>query len=115
MYLGYGAGGVMAVFLAHFEKKIAETDKALWIVVGDLPSAYMVAESDDSPREAIDRYCQMMDGWINEVLSFGNFAEVFPIKADRTAANAELLRRRLNFIRDEILPLASAQPLSLPN
>jgi hypothetical protein len=36
MYLGYGVGGVIAVFLARLTEKVAGTDEWLWVAVGDL-------------------------------------------------------------------------------
>ena len=103
MYLAYGVGGVVAIFLVEFVEKIAGTDDRLWVVVGDLPSAYIVVEPQDSSREALDRYCQVLDNWINEVLTFGDFQNVFPVKAPRTPASAELLRRRLDFVRTQLI------------
>jgi hypothetical protein len=41
IYLGCGVGGVVAVFLFHFRERIQGTDEWLWVVVGDLPSAYL--------------------------------------------------------------------------
>jgi len=41
-YLGFGVGNVVALFLFRFDKPIRETDDWLWVVVGDLPSAYFV-------------------------------------------------------------------------
>lgn len=113
MYLGHGIGGVVAIFLAKFEQKISGTDDCLWIIVGDLPSAYIVVEPCDSCREALERYCRLMDDWINEVLSFGDFQNVYPIDAPRSLENAELLRRRLDFIRREIIPQTSTDVINI--
>ena len=107
MYLGYGIGGVIAVFQLEFKHKIADTDQRLWIIVGDLPSAYVVVEPQDSAQKAIERYCEVMDGWIAAVLSLGDFSDVFPVNAPRTAENAELLRLRLDYLRAEIIPRIS--------
>jgi hypothetical protein len=115
MHLAYGIGGVIALFLVRFERKIAQTDDKLWIVVGDLPDAYLVVETEDNPRDAIERYCLLMDEWINEVLGSGNFADVFPVDAEQTPENAELLRQRLDVIRTEILPLVSAETVTIPD
>jgi hypothetical protein len=39
-YLGYGVGKVIALFLFRFKKPINGIGEWLWVVVGDLPSAY---------------------------------------------------------------------------
>jgi hypothetical protein len=103
MYLGYGVGGVIAIFLVEFQEKIAETDDQLWVIVGDVPKAYMVVEADDSPRDALISYCSLMEDWINAVLTFGDFNDVFPVSAPRTMEHARMLRSRLDFLRSEII------------
>ena len=37
-HFGFGIGGVVAVFLFTFEKRIKDRDDCVWVVVGDLPS-----------------------------------------------------------------------------
>src|SRR5260370_27952817 len=60
-----GVGGVIAIFLVEFEGKVGGTDNRLWIVVGDLPSAYMVVEPDDCAKETLEGYCELMNDWID--------------------------------------------------
>ena len=103
-YLAYGIGGIIAVFLVKFDEKIQGTDDCLWVIVGDLPSAYIVVEPQDSAREALERYCQLMDDWIKQVREKGDFKDAFPISVERTTVNADLLRSRVNFILDKIIP-----------
>lgn len=67
MYLAHSVGGVVAVFFAEFPRKIKGTDDKLWIVVGDLRSAYLVVEPDDSPAAALERYRGLMEDWIAAV------------------------------------------------
>lgn len=99
----WGVGGVFAIFLFKFEQLIAGTDDKLWVVVGDVPSAYMVVEPDDSPREAVESYCQMMEEWCDAVMAKSGLSEVYPVEAAPTLANADLLRRRINFIRQDFI------------
>lgn len=68
MYLADGVGGVVALFLVEFEGKVGGTDDRLWVVVGDLPSAYMVVGGPVNAKEALEAYCELMDDWINAVL-----------------------------------------------
>jgi hypothetical protein len=39
-YFADGFGGTVALFLFEFEGKLGGTDDCLWVVAGDLPSAY---------------------------------------------------------------------------
>ena len=102
MYLAYGVGKVVAIFLVEFPEKIRETDDSLWVVVGDLPSAYLVVEPEDKPAGALARYCELMEDWISAVKISGDLRNVFPVAAAPTYENADLLRSRIRFLRKEI-------------
>ncbi len=103
MYFADGVGGIVALFVVEFETKIGGTDSRLWVVNGDLPDAYLVVEPNDSAREALERYCLLMDDWIEAVQTNGDFTNVFPVRAKPTAENADLLAHRLDFLRREII------------
>jgi hypothetical protein len=109
MFVADGVGGVIALFLVEFEGKIGGTDDRLWVVVGDLPSAYMVVNSDETPQEALENYCVLMDDWIAAVLGSGDLDSVFPVEAPATRENAELLRSRMAFLREHIIPSAPTE------
>jgi hypothetical protein len=106
MYLAYGIGGVIAIFLIEFDGKIGGTDDRLWVVVGDLPPAYMVVVPGDTVAGALEGYCLLMDEWVDAVLGSGDFHNVYPVAAPKTAEYAEMLRSRLEFIRKNIIPEA---------
>jgi hypothetical protein len=108
MFLADGFGEIIAIFLFEFEGMVGGTDDRLWVVVGDLPSAYMVVEPQDCAREALERYCELMEDWINAVLITHNFDDVFPVDAAESSTNAEDLRSRLGFLRREIIPHINA-------
>jgi hypothetical protein len=109
MFVADGVGGVIAIFLVEFEGEIGGTDDRLWVVVGDLPSAYMVVNSDESPQQALENYCVLMDDWIATVLNGGDLDSVFPVEAPATRENAESLRRRMAFLREHIIPSAPTE------
>jgi hypothetical protein len=104
MYLAYGIGGIVAVFLVEFEGKIGGTDDRLWIFTGELPSVYMIVEPDDNARDALEGYCDLMDDWIAAVEGDGDLSAVYPVSAAPTQEHADMLRSRLAFIRKEIIP-----------
>lgn len=106
-YLASGVGRIVAVFLFEFSRKIRETDDRLWVVVGDLPSAYLVVEAQDSPAEALERYCVLMEDWIAAVRDSDNLRDVFPVSAEPTLENAESLEKRIAFLLAEIIPRMS--------
>ncbi len=104
VYLGYGVGGVVAVFLFHFAERIQGTDEWLWVVTGDLPTAYSVVDQAAEPASALKGYCELMEEWAKAVLGGGSLKGVFPVEAKPTLDNAESLLRRLDFIRTELIP-----------
>jgi hypothetical protein len=104
VYFGCGVGGILAVFLFHFRQRIHGTDEWLWIVEGDLPAAYIVLDRACDPPSAVEVYCQLMQDWAKAVLEKRSVNVVFPVKAPPTPENAQNLMKRLNFIRQRLLP-----------
>jgi hypothetical protein len=96
--------GVLGLFLFRFTKKIGSTDDQLWVVVGDLPSAYLVVLPPDSPQDVLDRYCTLMEEWVAEVRVGGDRGDVFPVRAEPTIENASMLAERIAFLRKEVIP-----------
>jgi len=103
VHLAFGVGGVVAVFLVQFEEAIEGGEDALWVIVGDLPSAYVDVESGDDGMAALARYCSMMEDWSFNVLKDLSLEECFPVAAEATHEHAEMLRERIAFIHTEIL------------
>jgi hypothetical protein len=104
VHLALGIGGVVAAFLYQFDEAIDDTDDdALWIIVGDLPSAYVIVEPGDDGDAALSRYCGLMEDWAFNVLKGNSLEESFPVAAEATHENAEMLNQRIAFLRTEIL------------
>ena len=104
LHLGLGVGGVVAAFLVQFDEVIEDTsDDALWVVVGDLPSAYVIVEPEDDGVAGLSRYCELMEDWAFNVLKGKSLDDSFPVEAEATHEHAEMLNSRIAFIRTEIL------------
>lgn len=103
VHMALGAGGVVGVFLFQFDEVIEDDDDALWVVVGDLPSAYVIVEPGDDGISALERYCELMEDWAFNVLKDNSIEESFPVEAEATHENAEMLRQRIMFLRSEII------------
>lgn len=102
-YFGCGVGGVVGVFLFRIAPAQG-ADEWLWVVVGDLPSAYLVIDRAPDPVSTLKVYCELMDKWILSVREGGGGDDVFPVSAPRTLRNANSLERRIQFIRDKVIP-----------
>jgi hypothetical protein len=102
-YLGIGIGGIIALFLFRLARPINRTDDWLWVVEGDLPSAYLVVDEASEPAHALIAYCTLMEEWSNAVLQHLSLDGVFPVKAQATEQNATTLLRRIGFIREHVV------------
>jgi hypothetical protein len=103
-YLGFGVGGVVAVFLFRFRKRIQGTDDWLWVIAGDLPSAYLVLDDAPDAKSALTLYCQLMEEWVLAVRKKKPLDNAFPVSATPTKEHARMLASRIRFIREEVLP-----------
>ena len=102
-FFGLGVGGVVAVFLIRI-RPVGKIDEWLWVIVGDLPLAYLVTDKAASPTRALEVYCEFMEDWVRAVRQGGDFQEVYPVMAEPTSANADLLQQRIVFLRSEMIP-----------
>jgi hypothetical protein len=102
-YFGLGLGGIIEAFLFRIIPK-NDVDEWLWVIAGDIPSAYLVTDEIGNPTDAILAYCDLMEDWASAVLSSGSLDDVFPVDAEPTRINAESLMRRINMIKKNILP-----------
>lgn len=103
-YLAFGVGGVIALCLFKLQRRIHSTDQWLWVIEGDLPSAYFVVDEACDAAAALGVYCEMMDEWADAVEKQLPLDDVFPIGAAATKENAGMLKSRVKFLRDRILP-----------
>ena len=108
LYLAFGCGGVLAVFLVRFSRPIEqEPNTELWVVVGDAPPAYFVTEDLFRPADVLTTYCNFMEQWADHVLDGRDLSECYPIAAAPTAEHANMLKSRVELIRGELIPYAA--------
>jgi hypothetical protein len=107
-YLAYGVGGVVAVFLVQLTPRSEDVDACLWVIVGDLPPAYIVVEDNPTAADALDAYCSEMESWVEAVRNGESVDELIPVNVPPTREYAEQLSGRLGYLRSKILPLAQS-------
>jgi len=54
-------------------------------------------------KEALKIYCEIMTEWADNILHGKSIENCFPVNASPTMGNANLLKRRIEFIKTEIL------------
>ena len=92
----------IGVFLFEIEPLNDTIDNFIWVIVGDLPSVYL-DRSVKSGREALEIYCDLMQEWADNVTNGITISECYPVPVDSTLENAELLTKRVTFIRRKLL------------
>lgn len=102
----------IADILAVFYFKILPSknaDEFVWVVVGDLPPAYIDIESAPNGACAIKAYIEIMEDWVLAVKTKKNLDDVFPINVPANDKYANMLASRINFIRENFLMLFSEE------
>jgi hypothetical protein len=102
-YLGIGVGGVIAVFLFKIVSNADNVDEWLWVIVGDLPPAYLVVDCSPDAACALDNYIGEVQRWVDAVLAGKSVKDVIPVNAPPTVENARQLQTRLDFLKKNVL------------
>ncbi|MEZ2329969.1 hypothetical protein AB6802_09610 [Mesorhizobium sp. RCC_202] len=103
-YFGYGADGIIYIFLFEIEPGRPEVNQWTWVIVGDLPPTYIPADDARTPFEALDGYIGALEDWVEAAREGKSVAKLIPVNVDATPANAEMLASRLKFLDERILP-----------
>jgi len=103
-YFGYGADGIIYIFLFEIEPGRPEVNRWTWVIVGDVPPTYIPADDARTPFEALDGYIGALEDWVEAAREGKSVAKLIPVNVDATPANAEMLASRLKFLDERILP-----------
>jgi hypothetical protein len=104
MYFGAGLGGIVAVFLAELDQPASGVDEWLWVVVGDIPPAYLVVDECPTPIVALEAYVELMQQWVGLAHEGKQSDEVFPVNVLAAPENAEKLQKRLEALMTTVIP-----------
>ena len=102
-YLGIGIAKILGVFLLEIVPASEEVDDKVWVVVGDLPPAYITTEEAPNPATALDAYIGAMEEWVEAAREGRSVEGLIPVNVPPTAENADSLESRLHFLDKEIL------------
>jgi hypothetical protein len=102
VHFGIAVPGVVFVGLADIEP-LGDADPQLWVLVGDIPPAYLVTDDLPNPALALQAYLDHMEAWIDAVEAGENTAALMPVNAPPTSVTALALRTRVAFLRRELL------------
>jgi hypothetical protein len=111
-YVGdVAVGGIVVVLLTRIVPASEDVDEWLWVVVGDVPPAYLVTDDLPNPASALDTYVTLVRQWVAAAERGEDVADLMPLESDvqpgeplaPTRRNAEALRGRLDLIQRLIL------------
>lgn len=102
-YVGILYLGVIGVFLFRIVPGRRDVDEWIWVIVGDLPSAYITCDECPNPATAIDGYIGAMTEWVSAAENGESVAGLIPVNIPATKENAAKLRIRLKFLDERIL------------
>lgn len=104
-YFAAGAADIIGIFLFEIAAASSEADAFLWVIVGDLPPAYLVTDDATDAASALEGYIKEMERWVNAVNRNTSLEGIIPVNGAPTAANAEMLNKRLTFLIEKVLPI----------
>lgn len=101
-FFGGGVGGIFAIFLLKIDSARPDVDHWIWIMVGDIPPAYLPLADAKSPSEVFKTYLSGMSRWVEYARSeqtgpAGN--DVPAVNVPATPEWADKLEQRLNVLR----------------
>jgi hypothetical protein len=96
-------GGVVAIFFFEYVPANESADDATWVIVGDIPSAYISTDEAPNAACALDGYIGAMTEWVDTVRKGGDTGKLIPVECAPTPANAEALAKRLTLLDEEVL------------
>lgn len=102
-FFGLGIGGVIGAFLLNITPARPEVDDWLWVIVGDLPPAYIVTDDAPTAIEAVEAYILEMRDWAEAAKAGNPVDDLIPVNVPATPAYGEELEHRLIFIEENLL------------
>lgn len=75
-------------------------DDRLWIVIGDLPPAYLVCDNINDWQEALATYVEEMKKWVDAVLEGRSTEHIIPVNVAPTVEYANMLGSRLQLLKE---------------
>lgn len=106
---GFAVAGVLGVFRVELIPAAGRgADPTVWVVVGDLPPAYLAFEEGDTWQDPLRGYAEEMQLWVDAVRAGDSLEDLIPVNVAPTPEHADLLARRLQFIRERLVSVDAA-------
>jgi hypothetical protein len=96
-------GTVFCIFLFDIDNSTSKDDNLLWVVVGDIPPMYLDTFGPRTTAEVVEDYVRLAEDWIGQVKTGGSLDKCYPFKANATVQMAELLERKISFMKNTLV------------
>ena len=100
--LGFAVAGILGVFRVDILPGEG-ADPTVWVIVGDLPPAYLYYEPSDSWQDALRGYVDEMRAWAEAAATGADVSELIPVNVPPTSEYARMLSGRLDFLEQNLL------------
>jgi hypothetical protein len=101
--LAFAIAGVLAVVRVDLEPLTARAEPRVWVIAGDLPSAYIVYEEGDTWQDALRGYVYEMRRWGEAAQRGAPVDDLIPVNVAPSPEHVGMLLSRLTFIEQELL------------
>jgi hypothetical protein len=108
-YFGAGIGKIVAIFLFGIVPNCPGVEEWIWVVVGDIPSAYLVTDQCKTPSDVLRAYIWEMRRWVELAKKRERSADVIPVNVPPTPYWANQLSGRLRRLENDALPYFEEQ------
>ena len=107
-WLAYSCGYIIGLFYFEIVPDISKgADSHVWVIVGDLPAAYIDVLNAHSAHRALELYIQLMEEWASKVNNAEDLSDCYPLNVPATQEYANMLTSRMNLLKEDHLVLIS--------
>jgi len=94
---------LLTIFFFKIVPNSELADDHIWVVVGDLPTAYIDIESASNKAEVIQVYTEIMDDWVRCVKNGESVEDCYSINVPPKLEYAKMLDTKIQLIKEHIL------------
>lgn len=108
-YFGGGYGGIVAVFFFRIVPSKPRIGEWFWVIMGDLPPAWLSIDRSTSPSEALENYIWEMSRWVHFAKRGRAPEHGIPVNLPPNWKNAEELEDKLKVLLKAVVPAFQAR------
>ena len=102
-FLYTNLGEVLCIFLFEIINTQSIEDNFLWVMIGDFPPMYLDVYGAKTTKQVIEDYINLAQDWIDQVKKENPVTDCYPFNTKPTLELAELLEKRAQFMKNELL------------